>query len=355
MQTIPPDKLIHLLRSQVIPWAMSDAQSNFFVAHEKARSVELPEHVTLSRRKLVGRRVVVKNQRNYSNRRYFVADWPDDNLQEIAFPKLVCIVSGIADYLLGDYCAHCPSKTFFLVPPLVPHQNKAPNLQGERRRQGSCVLLQAYVYTHGVHFWYSRSVNEHHISEAEDHYVIPSLTAAQTLRSLAHEAMEDKSDLATVANSFIAAFFAILAREIEAGNYTHPGPQKNAPVPLHVGSFPEQVHQYLEANCHKQLRLNNVAADMLMSRSQFARRMRQEMGVTFVELLTRYRIERACHMLSETEYTFTAITNTLGFFPPHIFNRFFVPAWVAHQWNIAEKHVCWRLIRFHSLWDNTGV
>jgi len=313
MQTISTKQLVRLLQSQIIPWTAPGARGGIFVAREKARSLNLPESVTISRRKISGQRVVIKNQRRYGNLRYFVADWPEDNLQELAVPKLVCVVSGITDYLLGNYCAHCNPGTFFLVPPLVPHQRNAPNLQGERRRNGSCDLLHAIAYKHGVQFWYSRSINEGYINDPTDNYLIPNLNAAQILHALADEAAAKKPHFESVAAGFIAAFFAIMAREIEAGNYVHPGPKENVSVPEQTASFAEQVLEYLETHCNQRLRLDSMAAHMYMSRSQFARRMQQEMGITFVELLTRVRIERACKMLSETDFTVIAIAGSLGF------------------------------------------
>lgn len=278
------------------------------------RSADLPDGVTMTRRNIAGRRVLIRNQRRYGNQRYFVAEWPEANLQELAVPKVACIVSGIADYLIGNSCVHCGSGTFILMPSLIPHQRNAPNLQGERLRNGSCVLLHALAHKHGVHFWYSRSVNEQHINESADNYLIRSVTATQILHMLADEAAEEKVDFESVARGLISSLFAIIAREIESGNYTHPGPNEvvSAAEPS-TTSFSEQVEEYLETHCHIRLRLDAVAAHMYMSRSQFSRRMRQETGVTFVEMLTRLRIELACKMLCETDFTFTAISISLSF------------------------------------------
>lgn len=319
-----PKQLVQLLRSQIIPWTDSTREPKIVVARAAMRAADLPDGVTMTRRKIVGQRVVVKNRRMHGNLRFFVANWPEDNLHELAVPKLICVVSGVADYLLGDSCIQCNSGTFFMVPPLVPHQRAEPVLQGERRRDGSsCVLLHALAYKHGVQFWYSRSEGERHINEFTDNYLIPSLTSAQILHSLVDEATEEKSHFESVAAGFIAAFFAIVAREIEAGNYMHPGPKENVPAPARAASFSEQVQEYVETHCHKRLRLDDVAAHMYMSSSQFSRRMRQEMEITFVELLTRVRIERACKLLRETDFTINIIGILLGFRSPSHFQTLF--------------------------------
>lgn len=280
------------------------------------RSTDLPEGITMTRRKIEGKRVVIKNKRTYGNQRLYVAEWPDANLQELAVPKLACIVSGVADYLVGDACVSCGPGTFILMPPLIPHQCHAPNLQGEHLRNGSCGLLHALAHKHGVLFWYSRSINERFINEFSDNYLISSVAAVQTLHLLMDEATEAKAHSEFVIQSFIAAFFGIIAREIGAGNYMHPGPKENISGPAHLtdnGKFSEMVREYLEMNCHRPLRLETMAAHMYLSRAQFSRRMKQETGMTFVEMLTQVRMEQACKMLKETDFTSIAIATCLSF------------------------------------------
>jgi AraC-like DNA-binding protein len=164
-----------------------------------------------------------------------------------------------------------------------------------------------------VHFWYSRSEGERHINEATDNYLIPSVTAAHILHAMTDQAAEEKPHFESVAAGLIAAFFAIIAREIKAGNYIHSGPkeQRSEAVPL-TDDFSGQVREYIETHCNKRLRLGGLAAHFYISRSQFARRMQHEMGMTFGELLTQIRIERACKMLHETDFTSAAIANSLG-------------------------------------------
>lgn len=308
-----PKQIVQLLRSQIIPWPALEQNFKIVQARTAMRSADLPDGIAMTRQKIAGKRVVIKNQRIYGNQRYYVAKWPEANLQELAVPKIACIVSGIADYLLGNACVHCVPGTFILMPPLIPHQCNAPNLQGERLHNGSCVLLHALAYKHGIQFWYSRSVGERHINEFTDNYLIPNLTAAHILHSLMEEATEEKPHFESVAGGLISALFAIIAREIEASNYMHPGPKENVSVPAQAAGFAEQVREYIETHCHQHLRLDSVAAHLYMSRSQFARRMQQEMGMTFIELLTRVRIERACKMLLETDFTINAIAGCLGF------------------------------------------
>lgn len=286
------------------------------MARTAMRSADLPDGVTMTRRKIKGKRVVIKNKRTYGNQRLYVAEWPEANLQELAVPKIACIVSGVADYLVGDACVSCGPGTFILMPPFIPHQCHAPNLQGERLRNGSCGLLHALAHKHGVLFWYSRSINERFINEFSDNYLIPNIAAMQTLHLLMDEATVGKAHSEFVIGGFIAAFFAIIAREIGTSNYMHPGPKENLSAPSQLADnrkFSEHVREYVEMNCHRPLRLETVAAHMYMSRAQFSRRMKQETSITFVELLTQIRIKQASEMLRETNLTSTAIATSLSF------------------------------------------
>lgn len=306
-------QIVQLLRSQILPLTDSLRETRIVVARTMMRSADLPDGVTMTHRKVIGKRVVTKNKRRYGNRRYYIAEWPEANLQELAVPKIACVVDGTADYLLGNSCVHCVPGTFILMPSLIPHQRNAPYLQGERLRNGSCVLLHALAHKDGLLFWYSRSINERHINEYSDNYLIPSISAAHILRLLIDEAAEEKLHFESVASGLISSFFATIAREIEAGNCMHPGPKENVSAPAITVSFSEQIQEYVDTHCHRALRLEAVAAHMYMSRSQFALRMKRETGITFVELLTRVRIEQACKLLRETDLTFKAIASCLSF------------------------------------------
>jgi AraC-like DNA-binding protein len=311
---MPPKQLVQLLRSQVIPWTAPGARRGIIVARTVMRAADMPDGVTLSSRRINGQQVVIKNKRKHGNQRNLIAEWPQANLQEIALPKLACVVSGAADYLLSNYRVHCGPGNFILMPPHVPHQCKGPFLHGARLQNDSCVLLHAYAYRHGVLFWYSRSVNDRHINEMGDNYLIPDIAAMQLLNLLMDEAVAGKPHFEEVASGFLAAFFAVIAREIESGHYVHPGPKENVQAPARpTASFAEQVREYIENNCHKILKVDDVATHLYMSNSQFSRRMRRETGGTFLQLLTRVRIERARQMLRETDLTVIAISGYLSF------------------------------------------
>jgi AraC-like DNA-binding protein len=313
-----------LLRSKVIPWTSSNEASHFIVARPEMDAATLPPGVTLSRRKLKGKRIIVRNQRRHAGQRVQVADWPNDNLHELALPKLACVVNGEADYLLGEYSLRCGEGTFILIPPRMPHQRTGPFLQGDRLRSGTCLLLHAYAYSHGVFVWTSTSREGQHINSFDENYLIPNMTAVAAFTLMMQEAVESKTGFEDVCNGFLSAFFSIVAREIEAGHYMRSSPNaSNVTSSISSESFADQIKEYLSANCHKPLKLADAAAHFYMSTALFTRRVRRETGATFVELLTAARIERAKELLRETDWTFAAIASLCSFKSPSYFLQLF--------------------------------
>ncbi len=308
-------QLIQLLRAQVIPWTQIGTPSRFIVARQAMSQADLPDDASLTDHEVVGKRKVIKDKRKLGNQRNFVAEWPQSNLHEIALPKLACSLHGITDYFVGEHCLHCGPGHFILMPPHVPHQQRGPFLHKERQQNNeSCVLLHAYAYQHGVLFWYSRSEGDRHINESVDNYLISSSTASMILGQLMEEAVAQREHFELVGSGLLTAFFTVVVRELEAGNYMHPGPAERINALSQTASdFVGQVQEYIEANCHRMLRVEHVATHMYMSTSQFSRRIRRESGTTFVELLTTVRIERACKLLRETDTTVAHIASFLSF------------------------------------------
>jgi AraC-like DNA-binding protein len=311
---MPPKQLVQLLRSQIIPWTAPGARSGIIVARPMMQKSQLPEGAALTIRELRGERKILKARRKHGNHRLYTATWPKDNLQETTVPRISCIVSGIADHLLGKYSVRCGEGNFLIIPPGEPHQQFGPFLDGQMLKNGHCVLVHAYAYNHGILFWLTTSNRNEHVNNMKDNYLIPNMAAVQVLHLLVEEAANNGAGMESICKNYLSALFALIARDIETGDYMHPGPKENIDVSSRPpASFAEEVQKYIEANCHKILKVDDAAMHLYMSNSQFSRRMRQETGMTFLQLLTRVRIERAQQMLRETDLTVIAIANYLSF------------------------------------------
>jgi AraC-like DNA-binding protein len=311
---MPDHEMVRVINSKVIPWTAQVTENHFIVARPMMRQNVMPDGVILSSRPIKGKRQIRRGGRIHANQRSCIADWPDANLHEIALPKVACITGGTADYLLGKYSVECGEGNFILIPSGAPHQCKGPFLNGDHLRSGMCQLLHAYAYSHGVFVWLSTSCNGQHKNNMEDNYLIPSMSAMSILNLMMEEAREANSGFESVCNGLLSAFFAIVKREIQMGHYSRSSPKvSDTAATISNGSFEDQIKEYISANCHKPLRLADTAGHFYMSTAQFTRRMRAEAGITFVDLLTAARIERAKELLRETDWTFNAIASLCSF------------------------------------------
>ena len=73
----------------------------------------------------------------------------------------------------------------------------------------------------------------------------------------------------------------------------------------------------------EEISLNTVAARVNISPSYFSSIFRQETGQTFVEYLTRVRIDSACEMLKCTNLRTAEIGERAGYNDPHYFSSAF--------------------------------
>jgi AraC-like DNA-binding protein len=317
--------LLPLLRSRLIPWSQDDIRQRFVAACSTMETSSLPEGVSLERRKLRGHRCIVKNQRLYGNTRMVRADWPEDGLTEIEVPKLLCVVDGCADLLISEYQLTCPAGTFVLVPPRLPHPDGSrPHLEGAHRENGFCDLLQILPVHRGIHCWICRSQRAGHEHVPATNYFIRNERAFQLFHFLAEEALAGEDGFESICGHLLATFFQLMHREIQAGRYLLPH-SNTVPEPHAAtsGNALTELDTYLREHLNEPLTLERVAQQMHLSRAQFARRIRQQTGKTFLEHLTACRLREARVLLTESEWTANTIAEFVGFKSPAYFQRLF--------------------------------
>lgn len=89
-------------------------------------------------------------------------------------------------------------------------------------------------------------------------------------------------------------------------------------------SILKRAKSYIEENYDKdEISLNTVAAEVNLSPSHFSTIFAQEMGVTFVEYLTRVRMEKAKQLLRATSKRTTDIAFEVGYRDAHYFSNLF--------------------------------
>ncbi len=90
------------------------------------------------------------------------------------------------------------------------------------------------------------------------------------------------------------------------------------------GSLIQEAKEYIQANfSQSDLSLNRLAAHIGVSPSYFSSIFKQETGQSFVEYLTKIRMERACVLLKCTSYRTAEICEQVGYNDSHYFSAAF--------------------------------
>ena len=80
---------------------------------------------------------------------------------------------------------------------------------------------------------------------------------------------------------------------------------------------------YITSHFNSKVTLEDLARETDLTPNYLASLFRQETGLTVVEYLTRFRIDSACALLSQTEYTYLQIALSLGFCTQSYFTNVF--------------------------------
>jgi AraC family L-rhamnose operon transcriptional activator RhaR len=115
--------------------------------------------------------------------------------------------------------------------------------------------------------------------------------------------------------------------------------------PLTVGHeiLVRKVIAHLELNFHQKITVDDLARMFTISPRHLNRVFRQESGKTILAVLQHIRIERAKHMLAETNRSIDGIASAVGFGDPSFFNRLFsrnvgcTPS--AYRKQIKPRHI----------------
>lgn len=75
----------------------------------------------------------------------------------------------------------------------------------------------------------------------------------------------------------------------------------------------ESSIQYIQKHFKEPITLNMVADSVYLSSSHFSRLFKEEMGVTFIEYLTSYRVEKSKSLLKMTSLPIEVIAHQMGF------------------------------------------
>lgn len=298
------------LRTKLIPWSGQNASERFIVARPKMSAAEMPEGVVLKRRKILGSRVIVKNKREYSNVRSLTANWPEAGLQEWEHYKMVCVLKGQMDFQVGNYAVQCGEGFYLLLPPGMPEPD---GFKSYHAAGTFCDVLNIILHPHAVQCFIHHAQTGRRVEELEN-YLFQNSSLVMIFQVLMEEMISGQKNNQRISVDLLSAFWTTLQREVNEQRYIHPGPVGRPEIsPEKNAGFEADLLSYIQTHLNQPLTLENVTRGMYISKAQFARRMREETGKTFVQFLTDYRIAEAKVLLCDSDWTVTTIAGFLGF------------------------------------------
>lgn len=309
--------LLQLLQDHMKPWVENGEYC--LLTPEALKNSTPAKGVRVTRNQMRGERRAVRNQRDVDGAGAVMAAWADDHLIEARYPKMVCIVGGQADLMLGDRVVHSGPGTFILLPPGTPHPG-GPGTPvhldaGRRGPDDYCDLLWFMLLRQKVLCWLCHSRCDEHSLARDEHWMLLEKMPAQLFAMLAEEAESGRARSDDVVQNLLLAFLGTVQRELKSERYLQPGPMLPAEAEQSLAEDDpvRQAQAYMRANLHQSLTIQSVARQVFLSRSELAARLRAETGRSFLDLLTDYRMQEAQSLLRDTGWTVTCIGEFVGF------------------------------------------
>jgi AraC-like DNA-binding protein len=314
-----------IFRDKLIPWA-DNATSRMIVGKPHMRAAMVPDSVRLEKRPPQGKRAIVKKHRQYRNTRVLTASWPDCGLNELAVPKLACVLSGYVDFQMGNQAVLCGPGYFLCIPPNLPHPDGSISVT-DTAKSTFCEILYFSMLPNAVSCWLSRYGEKSRSLQQFGNWLVTHQRVAGLFHILMEEAAFDDSNQKGLKGKLLQSFLCMFQREVGAGNFQeipHHHERETFSQQLQPEKgFAPYLHQYIQSHLCARPSVDDAARDMYLSRAQFTRRVRAETGKSFVELLNEYRIETAKDLLQNSDWTVSAIASFVGYHTPHYFQNLF--------------------------------
>ncbi len=327
MKSDLPPTLSEIIRHKLLPWSQQSATQTFILARGQMSTAQMPPGAQISHHEIRGKRVVVKNRREYGNTRSVAARWPESGLNEVNKLKLACVLNGHIDYQLGDYRLQCGPGHFIFIPPETPHPDSTRSYV-DTRKSASCEILFFLLHPNALQCWLSRS-QPNQGRKQEGNYLILHERITLLFRALMEEVIGEETRSNVIGQQLLTVFFSVLLREAEAGHCKPVGggefniPSNDSSEILLRTNFSARLEKHIQANLHTTLTIKEVAREMFLSRAQFTRTVRRETGKTFNQLVSEYRLLEAQKLLCDSQWTASAIAAFVGFKSVSYFRTFF--------------------------------
>lgn len=313
-----------LLEKKVTPWIKSGFNSRLAIADEQG-IVALPEGARVSPRPLPARTIAEPKRYIRGDIEQVIDSWPEAALVSKRVPLLMGVLDGAADFQAGPNVVHCREGHFLFLQPGVPHPNGwHPHLDPENRAEGHCDLLWFTPWKRGVRLWTCRSRGEEHFyfrTPANNIFVVDE-RAAQLFWMLRMELEAGSRRNAEVCDGLMGVIATSLLHNIRQGHVFSAELELERSTEIDLDPI-QQVQDMFRANIGKPLTLEQAAHSVFMSRAQFARKFKAQVGQTFAVWCNECRLRHADDLLRETDVPVTTICRFVGIKSPAHFHQLF--------------------------------
>lgn len=273
----------------------------------------LPAHFKTTPRPLKGERVVMHGAKNFRISRLKLASWPEDNVDELAVPCLMLVVSGQADIVAGEYIMHCRPGDVVMVPPGIPKGNNLSYVLSGNLQRSSDVfwIYPGRLLGEGLECWITHSCNNRYEENLQrGAALIKNRSLAQLFAQLCDELGNHSKK--NIIYYLLLSFILLLHRELDSGRGFMPDIRRlHLPVEQ-TSDFADFVKAYIESNLDSPLTIEGMARQLVMSPTSFKQRFRDVMGMTFHEYLTNSRAEFAAVLLHDTDLKVEKVAAKVG-------------------------------------------
>ncbi len=152
------------------------------------------------------------------------------------------------------------------------------------------------------------------------HQIIPtpSKTFYRLLESIRHEQDHQHPYSTQIQDSLLQTLFWLMLTQLSPRALSHPFKQQSADQ-----SFIQRLFTLIEKNLHRKLSVTEIASQLNISRSSFAKRCKQLLGDPPSRVFASAKIRHAALLLSQPDVSVKEVSYQLGFQNQYHFSRVF--------------------------------
>ncbi|NEM97710.1 AraC family transcriptional regulator [Pontibacter burrus] len=245
-----------------------------------------------------------------------------DKLHQHPEVQLSCILEGEGKLIVGDYIGRFGPGDIFLLAQNVPHVFRSDDVyyQPEEGKQSHSIIVFFDLRAFGKEFWASEELQE--VKGFFEHLngCYRVLVEGRNEFIAQVQQLQYKNKLEKVVGSLHLVDVLMHKATLQRLNLA----DQMQNLSEREGKRMEQVLQFLVAESHRQLSLEEVASVANMSREAFCRFFKDRTRKTLVTFLNELRVSNACQALLHSDQTIASIAFTCGFSNLSHFNRVFI-------------------------------